>query len=642
VTDVVCIVSVSGPVGNYGPALQELRVGVGDARILLVASDDGPTRELAARVGAEISPAGSLAAAIDRLRGEDGGVLARHVVVVTAPVLVPPALVDRAGAAADEDLRIATVSFLSNNAGLASLPVRNSPTFHLLASHDQRTVTERLRRIGPDAAVASIPVPVGAVHLLSRHALAACGGLRHDTNLSANGLVTEFALRAQRRGFVCAVDPSTFVLATADLGATAPDPIDDPFEGAFLRGEHPFVEASREWAATTADSPTALVVASATAKITGLRVTIDGRCLGDREMGTQVQTLALARELAERDDVQVVTIATNGPVPGYASDVFNRPKVRHELIRDADVGHLPHADILHRPYQPDTYLPIAEWHRHASRVVVTLQDLIAYEVGAYAIDGSHWLTYRDALRQGSERADGVVVISNETKHQVAFERLNIAPDRLFVVPNGTDHLTGGEAESMPDALLRRGFGAGRFLFVLGANYAHKNRDLAVAAWQQLRASHRDVSLVLVGASVPYGSSRLAESAVTTSGPSELYVLPDVTSAERNWLLRNASVVLYPTSAEGFGLVPFEAARFGTPTVNVDFGPLREVNGSAEQPRTWAPADFARSIVRLLDDPSLATRRVAETLQSGARYTWAGTAQGLVDAYRDVLARPPLR
>ena len=50
------------------------------------------------------------------------------------------------------------------------------------------------------------------------------------------------------------------------------------------------------------------------------------------------------------------------------------------------------------------------------------------------------------------------------------------------------------------------------------------------------------------------------------------VLSEVEPAERNWLLANAACVLYPTSAEGFGLLPFEAASFGTPCVHVAFGP----------------------------------------------------------------------
>lgn len=645
---IIAAVLISGAPEPYIPSLHALRRALPDCRILIGSPlPDPPLAEIADRFGCDVIVGSTFQAMIRALRRETGehSAIGRsfdsHVLVVTAPVIVPGRIVDRAVDYLDQDMRVATVSFLSNNAGFLSLPNRNAPSFHLLASHDQETVTDLLRDVRPDGGFASIPLPAGAVHVLSRHALSACDGLRDGLSLSANGLVTEFALRAQRRGFVCAIDAGTFVLATADVGARSVDPIDDPAERPILLSEHPFVEAGYEWARQSEDSPAALVVAAATAKVVGLRITIDGRCLGDREMGTQVQTLALAKELAERHDVQLITIVTNGTVPTYAHDVFARSKVRHELIEGADVSALPAADILHRPYQPDTILPIDEWRIHARRIVVTLQDLIAYQVGAYATDGPSWLGYRDALRRGAEHADGVVVISHDTKAQVAFERLNITPSRIFVVPNGTDHLSGGEATSVPDQLLRRGFGAGRFLFVLGANYAHKNRDLAIAAWDLLRDAYPDLSLVLVGASVPHGSSRIAEAAVTPVVGQGLYALPDVTSAERNWLLHHAEVVVYATSAEGFGLVPFEAARFGTPTVNVDFGPLSEVNPTEGQPGTWAADKFSSAISALLEDPALRTRRVEATLASGDEYLWRATADGLVAAYSDILSRPPV-
>ena len=120
----------------------------------------------------------------------------------------------------------------------------------------------------------------------------------------------------------------------------------------------------------------------------------------------------------------------------------------------------------------------------------------------------------------------------------------------------------------------------------------------------------------------------------------MVTLPDVTSEERNWLLRHASICLYPTSNEGFGLVPFEAARFGTPTVFTRVGPLAEVlDGVPVVSSSWDPAELAACCQRLLDDPQLAEEQVAATLKCGSRYTWDETAARLVRAYRELLAQP---
>jgi glycosyltransferase involved in cell wall biosynthesis len=358
-------------------------------------------------------------------------------------------------------------------------------------------------------------------------------------------------------------------------------------------------------------------------------------------MGTQVQTLALAKALAARDDVNSVSIVTNGDVPPYAAATFESPKVHHLRTTNSDFSVVQHADVLHRPYQPDAALPLGDWRRVARRVVVTLQDLIAYQVGAYAESGDQWMRYRAAVRDAAAGTDAVVVISDDTKQNVRFERLAVEADRMFVVPNGTDHLTGNEPDTTPRELTSRGFLAQRFLVVLGANYGHKNRDLAISTWKLLRASFPDLALVLAGAAVPFGSTRVAESIIASQADDGLYVLPDVSSAERNWLLRHAELVMYPTSAEGFGLVPFEAARFGTPTVNVGFGPLDEVNpGGRERAATWSPADFATAAGALLADPARRAENVAQTLRAGSSYTWSATAAGLVNAYRTILSQPP--
>ncbi len=120
----------------------------------------------------------------------------------------------------------------------------------------------------------------------------------------------------------------------------------------------------------------------------------------------------------------------------------------------------------------------------------------------------------------------------------------------------------------------------------------------------------------------------------------VHVLGDVTSEERNWLLWHASVVLYPTSAEGIGLVPFEAARFSTPTVLVPFGPLGELLGALPVTADdWSPEALATTAETFLRDRDAAADQVRATLAIGADYSWDACAAALVEVYRSVLARP---
>ncbi len=72
----------------------------------------------------------------------------------------------------------------------------------------------------------------------------------------------------------------------------------------------------------------AIALDVARSKIQGLRVLIDGSCLGPMEMGTQVQTLALVRSLLKRDDISRVVLAVpNGILPAYARDLLLQSKL---------------------------------------------------------------------------------------------------------------------------------------------------------------------------------------------------------------------------------------------------------------------------------------------------------------------------
>ena len=119
-----------------------------------------------------------------------------------------------------------------------------------------------------------------------------------------------------------------------------------------------------------------------------------------------------------------------------------------------------------------------------------------------------------------------------------------------------------------------------------------------------------------------------------------FVIPDVSSAERNWLLKHAELVLYPTSAEGFGLVPHEAAAFGTPTVMVPFGPLGErLPNLPVAPEDWEVKTLADACLHVMSDPAVAQAQVEALMLDESKYDWAAAAEATVKAYQSLLARP---
>lgn len=538
--------------------------------------------------GARAVTARSLAELANRVAVEQRS----HVLLLTAPATVPAGGVDGALLLVDDDLAIATVSFLHGFA--AGDPVDGDP----------------------------VPVPwaTGPAVVLAGPAVSAAGPLAEDIGLRPELVVADFSARARRRGLFDLLDPTVPWPDQAPAAHLTDD------ERRWLFARHPFLAAlGDDEAAIAALAPAR---APARAAVQGLRIVIDGSWHGGWEMGTQVQALALVDALARRADVARVGVALAAPPSPSAARVLGHPKVDARVAL-RDLTDLGPADVVHRPFQPDGALDVASWRTVGTRTVVTILDLIAYHVGAYFPSGAAWAAHRRGVRRTVAEVDGVVTISNDVAHRIRLERLPVQADRLFVVGLGTDHLAGDEPEAAPAGVDALG---GRFLLVLGAGYSHKNRDLAVRAAAELRRRGHDLGIVLAGAA--FGGDDVAGDGVMT--------LPHVAAAERNWLLRHADAVLYPSSAEGFGLVPYEAARFGTPTVLVPVGPLAGL--AAHLPVVavdWAPPTLAGATQALLEDPALAAEQVRATLAVAGSQTWDAAARGLVAVYRRLLARPPV-
>lgn len=629
----VAAVFVAGPAEDHLPTVRSLRRARGDVAVLVGGPSPGGYGALAGE-GVTIVAAPTIGDLVRQARQAGAG----HVLAVWCPTAFPADALTPALALLDDQLAVATVSFLSNAGGWLSFPHLGHPVAHQPEGLDEDAVTTRLRRTRPDQLPAPVALAEGPAVLLSGAALSAVGDPVDDAGVSPLAAIADFSLRARRRGFVNVVDPSTYLAHLFDgsgWNVTATE-ADRPW----LEARHPFLPGA-EQEVKGPESPLGVVHATARSKVLGVRVLLDGSCLGRREMGTQVQTVALINALAASDDVDRVAVSLATDVPAYAAAALTHPKVdaRHAPLTDASA--FGGADVVHRPFQPDGPLDVDAWRAAGRRTVLTVLDLISYRSPAYHPSVDVWLSYRRALAAAVGRVDAVVTPSLDVAHQIRTERLPVESDRLVTSTLGMDHLGGNEAATIPPALLERGYAAGRFLLVMGANYAHKNRDLARLAHAELLRRGHDLALVAAGAGVPFGSSRATEAGVPGEG--DVFVLPDIKAEERNWLLRHASLVLYPTSAEGFGLVPSEAARFGTPSVFVPTGPLGELYRDLPvTARDWSARALADAAECLLADPAVARAQVGAVLAAGAAYTWDAAAAGLVAVYRSILSMPTRR
>ncbi len=177
-----------------------------------------------------------------------------------------------------------------------------------------------------------------------------------------------------------------------------------------------------------------------------------------------------------------------------------------------------------------------------------------------------------------------------------------------------------------------------YAIMLGRVETKKNVGRAARAIALARREHADLQLVLVGRP---GAGYEREQRVGVENFQPLLAQPWVTELgalsdrEAFALLQGASLLLFPSLAEGFGLPILEAFSYGVPVVTSAGGATEEVAGGlALLVDPLSPESIADGIRRALadKDPAAADRRRA----LAARFTWAAAGEKTVGVLRELL------
>jgi glycosyltransferase involved in cell wall biosynthesis len=280
----------------------------------------------------------------------------------------------------------------------------------------------------------------------------------------------------------------------------------------------------------------------------------------------------------------------------------------------------------------------------ADRLVVTHQDLIGFHNVAYFPSTEGWRGYRDLTRRALGAADHVVFASDHVRSDALREEL-VDPHRASVIHFGVDHrVLRRYDEPIPPAAAGTLPPDAEVILCLGTDLLHKNRVFALSVVAEMQRRHAWLGkLVLAGPEVAYGSSRDAERTLRAGDPgldAAVLELGEVSEAEKEWLLRRAGLVLYPTVQEGFGLIPYEAAAHGVPCMWAASTALRELlPESAATIVAWDAAATADRALALIRDRRARADNIHAVQVSAMGLRWDDTAKQLIRLYRAVCDEP---
>lgn len=266
-------------------------------------------------------------------------------------------------------------------------------------------------------------------------------------------------------------------------------------------------------------------------------------------------------------------------------------------------------------------------HVMQAKVVTTIHDLTPLK-----FPGLHLPKTRSAYRSGitwvKKKAAAVIADSQATKKDIV-ELLKIPEDRVHVIYLAAPTLFlefVKRHENTRDVSIQRVKQKyqieGDYLLCVGTQEPRKNLERVVRAYETLNP---ELTLIIVG-----GSGWGGQKVTTGRGVKVLGIVPEVDLPQ---LYAGASVFVYPSLYEGFGLPVLEAMAVGTPVVTSGRGSLKEVAGDA------AVLVNPESVEAIAFGINTAFKRAEELSERGItqsqKFSWEETASQTLRVYEAV-------
>jgi len=293
------------------------------------------------------------------------------------------------------------------------------------------------------------------------------------------------------------------------------------------------------------------------------------------------------------------------------------PRILHRL----------RADLYHSPYYLMPY-------RVGLPTVLTVHDLIPLLFPRQ----STWqarLLFRWALMLALRTSRRVIAVSEATARDLQ-ARFRVLSGQVSVIPEAPDPAF--YPRPLPEIeAIRRQYGLPEsFVLYLGSNKPHKNLTRLVEAWAQVTQYGIRSTFIIAGLWDPRYPQARQQADALRLGECIRWLGP-VPEANLPALYSGATLFVFPSLYEGFGLPVLEAMACGTPVICSNTSSLLEVAGQAAvlvDPLNVGA--LTEALRRVLTDEALRAELRAKGLERAAQFTWKETARQTLAVYEQVL------
>lgn len=243
--------------------------------------------------------------------------------------------------------------------------------------------------------------------------------------------------------------------------------------------------------------------------------------------------------------------------------------------------------------------------------IVTIHDLtlrhfptFKKSLGRFLIYPLKYLGYRIIFRRAVRRSTKIIAISEHTKKDI-LKYYQVNPEKIKVIYEGRPENLKGKRQNAKQRLKTKK----PYLLYVGNNYPHKNLKRLEMAFKKLAEEGLAYELIL-----------------TTKFVSE---------EKLDNLYKNASLFVFPSLYEGFGLPPLEAMSRGIAVASSEATCLPEILGEAAiYFNPLEVDDIARQIKKVLTNKNLKQDLIKKGFEQIKKYDWKKMTRKTLALYQD--------
>ena len=205
--------------------------------------------------------------------------------------------------------------------------------------------------------------------------------------------------------------------------------------------------------------------------------------------------------------------------------------------------------------------------------VVTIHDLIFYRYPQYYPYFDRKI-YELKVHYASKHADKIIAVSEQTKSDL-INFFNVEESRVEVIYQNCDPIFRSKVTEQEKTRIKHTYNLPEeFILNVGTIETRKNSLLIVKALKTLKET---IHLVIIGKETPY--AQVVKDFINNNNlMSRVHFLKNVSFQDLPGIYQQASLFIYPSEFEGFGIPVVEALSSGIPVIAAKGSCLEEAGG----------------------------------------------------------------